>query len=165
MSFENPNIDNSLEGDDIKNFNKNEKKRPSKKLTIRPIEIEGKFYDPDNPPKLFEDSDGKKNYKGGKEISRDEAYSMMFWSKEKPDSLKDTMKDILNGSFKTGVISIFAGAEKHENGFELEQESKEKLSAYRILAEELGYIIGPYKYNEKSGNVQATINKTKREIN
>lgn len=161
MSFENPNIDNPLEDDNIENFNKNEKKRPGKELTIKPIEIDGIFYDPYNPPKLFEDSDGKKNYKGGKEIDRDEAYSMMFWSKERPDDLKDAMKDILNDSLKTGTVSIFAGAEESENGFELEQESKEKLSAYRILAKELGYIIGPYKYNEKSGNVQATISKTK----
>jgi len=153
MNLENPDFNNSAETEE------NQRKRPGGELAIKPVEIEGVFYDPYDPPKLFEGPGGKKDYVGGKEITKDEAYSMMFWNKERAEGLRGAMEDNINNYLKAGFISIFVDAEKSEGGFELKQESKEKLSAYRVLAEKLGYIIGPYKYNEKSGNVQAKISK------
>ena len=40
------------------------------------------------------------------------------------------------------------------------EEDKQKLSAYRVLARELGFEIGGFQFNERSHNVMATIRKT-----
>jgi len=128
---------------------------------MRPLEINGIFYDPENPPKLYQDEKGNKEYRGGKEINRDDAYSIMFWNKERSKGLKDAMKGILEDASKQGYFSITVGELKKDKdgNYELGQENKEKLAAYRVLAREMGYDIGTYEYKEKAWVVKATMTK------
>ena len=46
-------------------------------------------------------------------------------------------------------------------GLRLTEEDKEILSAYRVLAHELGYDMGPWRYDKASGtgSAQATISQ------
>ncbi len=127
--------------------------------SMRPIEINGTFYDPLEPPKLFRTPDGQDEWVGGKEIDRDEAYSQMFW-RNQPEGMKEAMTENIETGLKNGFMAIFVTATKQPNGrFELEHEPKKRLSAYRVLARKLGYVIDSYKYNENAGNVTAMITK------
>ncbi len=134
--------------------------RPGGPVRQKPIEIGGIFYDPSVPPKLYKTPDGGQEYRGGKVLDNDEAYSMMFWAQKRPEGLREAMEQYLDSAIKTGEFSSFAGATKTPEGkVELDQDSKEKLSAYRMLAREKGYAIGPFKYNEGATTVQAPITK------
>jgi hypothetical protein len=134
--------------------------RPGGPLRMRPVEIQGKYYDPYHPPKLYQTPEGKQEYRGGKALDKDEAYSMMFWVKDKPEGLKEAMASSVEIAVGSGEFSSFVGATKGPDGkFELEQDSKEKLSAYRLIAREKGYQIGSFKYHENAGTVTAPIAK------
>lgn len=118
-------------------------KRPGGPLRAKPIEIGGVFYDPLHPPKLYQTPGGKQEFRGGKTLDKDEAYSMMFWAGKRPKGLREAMLQSLYSAIKTGKFSSFAGASETPDGrLALDQDSKEKLSAYRILAREQGYTIG-----------------------
>ena len=136
-----------------------EQKRPGGPVNFKPIAIGDVFYHPDFPPKIYTSESGETEYRGGKTISRDEAYSIMFWQQHQPDGLKEAMIENIQNAIKLGEIGHFVAATKTNKGFDIEQSDKEKLSAYRILAKEIGYEIGPYKVNERSGNVTAKIKK------
>lgn len=55
----------------------------------------------------------------------------------------------------TGVFPQLVGPERITEKF------KEKLSAYRQLAREIGYEMGPFRFNEDSGMAVAEIRKMK----
>ncbi len=131
---------------------------PGGPLRTKPIEINGKYFDPLNAPKLIKTADGKQEYQGGRELDKDLAYSMKFWSQARPDGLREAMQQSIMTSVKKGTFSNFAGVEEGTN--ELDEVTKEKLAAYRKLAEEMGYTIGSFKLNEDSGTVTAVITKT-----
>lgn len=136
------------------------KKLPGGPLRMRPVEVDGTFYDPYHPPKLYQTADGKQEYRGGKVIDRDEAYSMMFWSRPIGPGLRESMMESIETAAQSGQFFSFAGVSKISGGkIELDQKSKEKLSAYRILAKEMGYVIGSFQYHEDAGTVQASITK------
>lgn len=42
----------------------------------------------------------------------------------------------------------------------MDEKSKQSLSAYRLLAEEMGYEIGSYILNKNAKTIEATITKT-----
>jgi hypothetical protein len=139
--------------EDIKNL-------PGGPLRERPLEINGVFYDPFHPPKLIQTPDGRQEYRGGRVLDKDEAYSMLFWQKDQPPGLREAMEQSLDTAIQKGVFSTFVGGtERPDGGFEFDQDSKEKLSAYRILARERKYQIGPFRYLHGSGTAQATIIK------
>lgn len=136
-------------------------KLPGQPLEQAPIEIDGRFYDPFNPPKQYYGKEGQMLFKGGEEITRDEAYSKMFWRhKGHVKGLREAMIDSLKSSISEGIIGVFVGVEERDYKTELIQESREKLSAYRVLAKELGYEIGPYTFHKDSGSVVAKMTKT-----
>jgi hypothetical protein len=141
--------------------------RPGGGIKTRPpIEMGGVYYDPLHPPKLYTRPDGQQEYRGGKVLDKDEAYSMMFWGEDQPPGLRETMVEIVNAAIKTGEFASFVGATKPPEGnFELNQASKMKLSAYRILAKEKGYTIDPFQYHENSGTVTAAIHQTAQSSN
>jgi hypothetical protein len=134
-----------------------EKPLPGAPLRMKPVEINGKYYDPLYPPKLSKDVNGREEYVGGQEIDKDTAYSMRFWSQNRPRGLRDVMRETIDNAAQTGSFSMFAGAVKGTN--ELDEASKEKLSAHRIIAKEMGYSIGGFKLNENAGTVVAPITK------
>lgn len=93
----------------------------------------------------------------GNSITKDQSYSDDFWSKRHPEGYKEAMMETIKIEITRGIFANFVSGTKTSNGFELDEESKEKLSAYRILADEMGYVIGPFKYNENAGTVEAEI--------
>lgn len=135
-------------------------KRPGGPLEESPLKIGDNFYDPEHPPKFGVDESGNEKYEGGKIISKDEAHSIMFWRHHKVPGLHETMIESVRSWIDSGTFRAFVSGEQTDKGFELDQKSKEQLSAYRILAGELGYTIGSYTFHEKSGLVTATIVKT-----
>jgi hypothetical protein len=114
------------------------------------------------PPKILHGENGEEIAQGGKEISKDEAYNMMFWSHWDDFYTAEKKRDMaiqINTAVKDGKIYNFVEVTKTDDNFEIEQHDKEKLSALRIMAREMGYEIGPYKVNENAGNVEAEIKK------
>jgi len=50
---------------------------------LKPFEINGKFYDPSHPPKLYQIAGDRQEYQGGIELDRDTAYSMKGYEPKK----------------------------------------------------------------------------------
>jgi len=68
------------------------------------------------------------------------------------------MQQSIESAIKLGIFSNFVGIIEGTDGKkQLDEATKEKLSAYRKLAEEMGYSIGPFKLHEKAGTVTAEI--------
>lgn len=134
---------------------------PGGPVSEKPLESGGKFYDPLYPPKIQILPDGSQQVLAGsgQEIGRDEAYSRMFWV-DQPTTMRETMKQNVEIAFRNGLMAMFVTGQKTPEGkIDIGQNDKEKLSAYRVLAKEMGYTIGSYEYKEKSGTVTATITK------
>ncbi len=68
--------------------------------------------------------------------------------------MRETMEEEIKKAFERGVFYSMATGDT-----EIDERTKEKLSAYRILAEGMGYIIGPFKWNKNSETVEANIIK------
>jgi hypothetical protein len=127
-------------------------------VVLKPIEINGKFYDPFSRLQTTQGASGETIVVAGRELERDEAYSMMFWASGKPKGLREAMETNIRLAAPNGKFFSFASAtEKAGGGYELDQESKERLSAYRKLAEQLGFGIGTYKFHKRAGTVEAEI--------
>lgn len=101
-----------------------------------------------------------------REVDRDEEYSIMFWKHTKErglnsEAVREQMLKSLEVGIQSGIFSIFVNVRKTPKGeVDFDEETKEKLSAYRMLAKEKGYSIGPFQYHEKSGTAQAQITRT-----
>lgn len=114
--------------------------------------------------KPIEGPDGKWYNQFGEEVSRDEAFSSMYWGnlrmggmKEKGiQEMQEQMRETLEKAAIEGNLSIFVD----RNG--LTQNDKEKLSAYRIQAKQFGYEISQFELNKDSGTVTAKISKQEK---
>lgn len=126
--------------------------------------------------KSYKDDDDQWFNKYGEKITQDGAYSDMFWERQRQkygsdqtelfEKQKAAMAEIIKNSIKPGESAgQFHHAVEQVSGMTQELEKgipdadKEKLSAYRILAKELGYEIGLFKKNPKSWTVSAEIKK------
>jgi hypothetical protein len=84
---------------------------------------------------------------------KDGEYSKKFWEKGKPEGLREAMIENIISATNTGFIGIFVSLDGYT------ENDKEKMSAYRVLAKEIGYEIGPYKLDRKTGVASADIRK------
>jgi hypothetical protein len=105
----------------------------------------------------------------GNKLTRDESYAREFWQKQ-PEGMKEAMQENIKSFISEGVFHSFVEpangksfdeSNKDQNGKQqLDEKSKQSLSAYRLLAEEMGYEIGSYILKENAKTVEATITKT-----
>jgi len=82
----------------------------------------------------------------------------MFWSRDQPRGKREAIIDNIISASETGLIGCFV------NSGGITDYDKERLSAYRILAKQMGYEIGEYKFNPRSGNVTAPIRRQECQI-
>lgn len=116
---------------------KHQQKRPGGELYGKPVQgLDGQWYD-----------------KFGSPISEDEEYARRFWDKGQPKKMRSTMVDILESSIQRGVFSSFVDPSG------ITEYDKEKLSAYRILAQELGYNMSKFTFNKNSHSATAQISR------
>lgn len=136
-------------------------KRPGGALVAKPVEIDGVFYDSEHLPQEYVGDNGKKEYRGGKKISEAEAYSMMFWNENRSETAKEKMKKIIEDASKTGILSISVSKLKENKSgtFDLEQKDKEFISAYMILARDMGYSLQSFNYDKDTQKIEAVITK------
>ncbi|MEK6952751.1 MAG: hypothetical protein AABX29_07085 [Nanoarchaeota archaeon] len=114
------------------------KNRPGGPLEGRPVSgIDGKWYDQFGREIKFDPKDIK--------------YSDLFWSRNQPRGIKEAMIDNIVSASEGGLFGCFVAA----NG--ITDYDKERLSAYRVLAKQMGYEIGEYKFNARSGNATVPI--------
>jgi hypothetical protein len=102
---------------------------------------------------------------GNKINPQDSQYATAFWvrMKQKGDafvaSMREAMKSPIESAIKTigpngeGQFAIFVTPEG------MTDEERQKISAYREIAREMGYQIGPLKRNERSGTSTGIIRK------
>lgn len=83
---------------------------------------------------------------------RDLKYAAMFWENQPEGMLKAMSENIKKASLE-GQIHSFAPMTG------LDEKSKKKMSAYRLLADAIGYEIGEYSLNRNHGTVTASIKK------
>jgi hypothetical protein len=125
---------------------------------LRPLELGGEFYDPFHPPKLARQPDGSEHYVGGRKLEKDDVYSERFWSR--PEHQIDgytqaMMENIQKSADGTGNLGMYVPSTGPD------EKSKEKMSAYRKMAKDMGYIVGGYHFVEADHMVIATIVKPK----
>lgn len=83
-------------------------------------------------------------------MQRDLNYAVRFFSRA-DEGMKEQMKQGILGAVKTGVLSLVVNI----NG--LTELNKEKMSAYRYLADQMGFVIGQFKRTESTA--QASIQR------
>jgi hypothetical protein len=125
--------------------------RPGKSLHRRPIEVGQEFYDPLHPPTHIRLPDGTDQYVGGRKIDKDDVYAERFWEKHQYKGLKESMMGNIRNTLDKGYFGYFAS----DQG--IDEQDKERLSAYRKLAKEIGYEIGQFTYNPKTHEVIAPL--------
>lgn len=115
----------------------------------------GLFKRPGGPlqGKIIQGPDGKWYNEFGEQASKDDIYSHLFWSRKQPPNLREAMMQNILSASQTGTFGVFV------NPSGMTEEDKEKLSAYRVLARELGFEIGEFQFNKRSHNALATIKK------
>jgi len=107
--------------------------RPGVPLRATPLSIDGKYYDPLAPPKLYLNKDGTIEFKG-REITRDQFNSLIFWSKIETEKLRrairNTMMDNIKNAIEKGRFSYFVKASSTKTGeVVLNSDDEEKLAA------------------------------------
>ncbi len=99
-------------------------------------------------------SDGQWQDGYGNRISETEArdidYATRFW-RQQPAGQKQAMQEIIQNQVELGKFSLFVSPSGISEGDE------EKLSAYRLLAREMGYEIGSFHFNPNAHTVTAEI--------
>lgn len=87
--------------------------------------------------------------------ARDMAYAARFWERQ-PDGMLQVAKENLAKATESGQFSMVISP----NG--PDESDKEKMSAYRQLAKELGYDFGPFELHKNSHTITAQfqINET-----
>ncbi|MEK7571064.1 MAG: hypothetical protein AAB553_02210 [Patescibacteria group bacterium] len=112
-----------------------------------PIQRDGKFFDPAN---------------SDRELTKDESdrmYSAAYWYENRetiPYGLRDQMISNIRSAGEpggNGQIGTFVDPEG------ITEKDRMKMSAYKVLAEELGYEVGEYTHHQKTHNVNAPISK------
>jgi len=141
-------------GVEFPNFNKEEKMPASQERPKKPGgELRGK---PVQGP------DEQWYNKFGEKISQDEAYAENYWGhfmpsasdkSERMEQAKMLMREAIESQAKTGLFRSFVD----KTG--ITEKDKCKLSAYRLIAKEIGYEIGQFKFNKDAGTVTASLKK------
>ena len=103
-----------------------------------------------------QDADGKWRNQYGEELSEEESrdleYATRFWESQ-PSGMREAMRENIEIAAQAGSISSFVDPKG------ISEKDKEKLSAYRVLAKEMGYEVGQYVTNRDSYTAVAPINK------
>ncbi len=116
-------------------------KRPGGVAYPRPPVINGKTYDPFHAPKSVQNPDGTQGFIGGKEIDTDTAYANRYWAREKfPDEMREVFQRAIERDAPTGQTGLFVDKAG------ITETDKERLSALRKTAEELGYEVGNFVF-------------------
>lgn len=92
------------------------------------------------------------------EADKDIDYAGRFWARQ-PKGMREAMEEIIRDAAKDGFISDLVGP----GG--IDEARKEKLSAYRRLAMELGYEIGKFQFKKGPNIVMAEIKKIEKDKN
>ncbi len=100
----------------------------------------------------WEDGYGERLSPEEARIAVDGEYASAFW-KDQPSGMLEIMRGIIEKAGEKGKIVHFTGP----HGFE--EKDREKLSAYRILAEEMGYESGPFRLDPKTHTATAEIKR------
>lgn len=103
--------------------------------------------------KPIQGPDGQWRDKFGEKISADEAYASVFWEKQ-PKGKREVMMGSIRRAAEKGEISELIPPEGIVDSY-----YKEKLSAYRLLAREMGYEIGKFIFKKQAGTAIAPIKK------
>lgn len=119
--------------------------RPGGPLYGQPVQsVDGVWYDQFGKP--FES-----------DRQRDLNYASRFWRRQ-PPGMKNTMEENIRQAEKAGTFNVFVD----RSG--ITEYDKEKLSAYRELAQQMGYKIGQFQYNERAWTVSAPIEKSETSV-
>jgi len=79
----------------------------------------------------------------------DPTYSAQFLATQ-PEGFEQAMQKNIRRSAEKGVISIFVSVDG------MTPQDKQKLSAYRVIADQMGYDIGQWKYSPSQGTGSAS---------
>ena len=113
-----------------------------------------------------EQQDGSWANAAGEKFTKDQAYAWEFWDSfwaqgKDIEPHKEAMRESITKAAETidpstgeGELGILSGG-----GAEIDSYSKQKISAYRELAREMGYEVGQLKLNQRSGTITGTIKK------
>lgn len=83
---------------------------------------------------------------------RDAAYAARFWSNQ-PEGMREAMVTSIDSAASTGELGLFVDP----GG--ITEKDRQRLSAYRALAKELGYDVGQYTFNPNSYAAIAPISR------
>lgn len=85
-------------------------------------------------------------------LDKDVTYSRRFWTRNRHlEGLPAAMASNIESSIPHAFIGIFVDPKGPQ------EVDKEKMSAYRVAAELMGYRIGSFTFHPNSGNVTAPI--------
>src|SRR3989344_2969320 len=86
--------------------------------------------------------------------AQDMDYAAQFWAHQ-PEGMHAVMRQNIERAAKQNPPQIGSFVDKAG----ITEEDKEKLSAYRVLAEEIGYEVGQYVLNKRSHTAFAPLRK------
>lgn len=89
-------------------------------------------------------------------VNSDEMFADWFWAKNKKPGMRDIMEGVIESAVTEGRFTSFVDSTG------ITDDDRAKLSAYRVLAREMGYEIGRYKFNARSHNVSAEIRRMEK---
>ena len=87
--------------------------------------------------------------------AQDMDYAARFWARSQPTGMRENMMTIVESSANQNPPQLASFIDPSG----ITEKDKEKLSAYRVLAEEMGYEVGPYVLNNRSYTALAPIHK------
>jgi len=89
---------------------------------------------------------------------KDKSYAQEFWDAGQPKGLKEVMSNIiLSTAASEGKMQMYVGFDREKGGFD--EKSKRKMSAYRALAFEHGFLLSDFTLNENSGTATSQMFK------
>jgi hypothetical protein len=101
--------------------------RPGGALVQRPVQgPDGNWY-----------MDGRRI---SEEDARDYEYATRFWKRGQPETMRQNMTEIIEKAVQEGTFYLFVDQE------EMTDEDKERISAYRVLAKQIGYRVGGFTH-------------------
>lgn len=77
------------------------------------------------------------------------------WTREQIERKKAQMSEVIEQAAESGSFQTIV----QMGLLQISDRDREKLSAYRVMAHDLGYEIGGWKYTARSGSVKAPIRK------
>lgn len=82
----------------------------------------------------------------------DRLYAERFWASA-PEGMRVVYTTSIESAARIGTLSLFANREG------IDERDKEKMSALRVLAQELGYEVGQFHLDKKQNTASAPIHK------